>query len=65
MHAQRESLAVEVHRGPVYDMDEMYEAEGPPSEEDWESWEMSMSRLSVEGMLEQTEASSDGETAEA
>jgi hypothetical protein len=65
MHAQHEFLAVEVHRGPVYDMDEMYNAQGPPSEENWESWEESMNRLSVEGMLEQIEVKSDGETAEA
>lgn len=39
MHAQREPLAVEVHVGQVSDMDELYDAETPPLEENWEIWE--------------------------
>lgn len=64
-HAQRETLAVEVHRGRVYDMNEMYDSQGPPPEEEWESWETSMSHPSVEVVPESIGMSSDEENAEA
>lgn len=65
MLAQREALAVEVHLGPVYDMDEMYDAEGPPAEKNWESWDTLMSHPREEEAQKQMEVDSDGMNAEA